>query len=60
MTAPSSINIYVKRLGTGEIVDTIKVANPTSRKVEKVMRGLLMNMDTDEYYADDSEADDLD
>ena len=52
-----SANIYVKRLGTNEVVDTIKFTGTSERKQERVMMGLLRNMDTDRFYADDSEVD---
>ena len=50
---------YVKRLGSQETVDEIEVTNPSQRKIEKIMRGMLHQMNTDEYYIDDSEFDNL-
>ena len=48
-------NLYVCRVGTQERVHTVDVHNKTGRAVEKVMLGMLRNMDTDNYYIDDSE-----
>ena len=44
--------MYVKRLGTGEIVKTIAVSG---QNPERVLRGLLRQMDTEKYYVDDTE-----
>ena len=51
-------NLYVKNM-EGETVKTIPVTGG-SRKAEKVLRGLLINMDRDRFYVDDSEFDDSD
>ena len=48
-------NLYVRRLDTQEIVSTIALRRTDSRYVEKVMAGMLINMDTDTYFIDDSE-----
>lgn len=48
-------NLYVRKLSTREIVDTIHLSSHNQRQAEKVLRGLLMQMNTDEYYVDDSE-----
>jgi len=56
---PSQIKLYVRRLDTREIVHTVVVKNPYWRKAEKIMRGMLINMDTDRFYIDDDEADEL-
>lgn len=51
-------NVYVRRLQPGEeIVKTIEVGNPNPREHERFMLGLLRNMDTEHFYADDSEVD---
>ena len=49
--------LYVKLLKTGEVVKEIEVTNEA--RWEKVLRGLLMRIDTDEYYVDDSEFDEV-
>ena len=54
-----SINLYVKCIGTNVIIHTVAVSHPSARKVERVVRGMLINMNRDEFYIDDSEADDL-
>lgn len=48
-------NLYIRKLGTGEIVHTTHLSNPDPRHAEKVLRGMLMRINTDEYYVDDSE-----
>lgn len=47
--------LYVKSLETRETVKEIEVIN--ERQYEGVLRGLLMRIDTEEYYVDDSEFD---
>ena len=47
--------IYVKEISTGEVVKEIEVGNPSERRAERIMRGMLINMNTDKYYVDDSE-----
>lgn len=47
--------VYVRRLGTREIVKEIEVGNPTPRTHETFMLGLLRNMNTDSFYVDDDE-----
>ena len=51
----NNANIYVKNMA-GETVKAIPVSLPCSeRRLEKIMTGLLTNMNTESYYADDSE-----
>ncbi len=47
--------LYVRALDTREIVHTVEVHNTT--QVERVMLGMLRNMDTDRFFIDDSEFD---
>ena len=47
--------VYVKRLGTGEVVHEIEVNPLNWRHHERFMRGLLRNMNADLYYVDDAE-----
>lgn len=49
--------LRVKRLGDGTVISSIGINNLSERHVERVMLGLLRNMDTDNYYIDDSEVD---
>ena len=50
------MNVYVRKLDTREIVHTIPYQRPPSdRSHERMMLGLLTNMDTDRFFADDSE-----
>jgi len=48
-------NLYVRRLDTREIVHTVDVGNKSESQVERVLRGMLINMNTDEYFIDDDE-----
>jgi hypothetical protein len=52
-----TIKVHVRRLSDREIVHSVEVNNPTERKVERVVAGMLRNMNTDEFFVDDSEAD---
>ena len=48
-------SLIVRRIDDGSEVSRIKVQNPNERYVERVLRGLLRNLDTNNYYVDDSE-----
>ncbi len=48
-------NLYVKRLDTRETVSTIDLHGKTGSRADKVVRGLLRQMNTEEYFVDDSE-----
>lgn len=48
-------NLYVRSWATREVVKTIDVGDKPARRVEKIVRGLLHQMNTEEYYVDDSE-----
>lgn len=50
--------LKVMHVQTGKEEERIKVSNPTRRKVEKIMKGMLRQM-SEEYYIDDSDFDDL-
>ena len=52
--------LRVRRLGTNEIVHSVGLSSTHWRHVERVMMGLLRNMDTDRFYVDDSEVPDED
>ncbi|KKM18579.1 hypothetical protein LCGC14_1664310 [marine sediment metagenome] len=48
-------NLYVKRFDTREVVSTIDLHGKTGDQAERVLRGLLRQMDTETYFVDDSE-----
>ena len=48
-------NLYVKRLDTRETVSTIDLHGKTGRAAERVVSGLLRQMDTETYFVDDDE-----
>lgn len=39
----------------GKEIHRVVVNNPTERKVERILLGMLINMDTTRFYVDDSE-----
>jgi hypothetical protein len=49
------VNVYVRRMVTGEIVKTIDVRRPSERNHEKFLMGLMRNMNLEDYWVDDSE-----
>ena len=49
--------LRVRKLADREIIDSVGVSCLSEHHVERVMRGMLMNMNTDEYFIDDSEVD---
>lgn len=49
--------LYVRELGTHKEVHRVALTTLNEAHVEKVMRGMLRNMDTNTYYIDDSEVD---
>ncbi len=48
-------NLYVKRIDTGETVRTIDLRGRKGDAAEKVVMGLLRNMDRETYFVDDDE-----
>ena len=50
-------NVYIREIGTGEIVHTIETEHTSERYIEKIERGLLRQIDRDKYYVDTSECD---
>ena len=48
--------LVVRRLSTKEEIHRIELHNKSERQVERIILGLLRNMNTDEFYVDDSEA----
>jgi hypothetical protein len=54
----TTVNVYVRRVGTGEIEHTMPVPLPCSEgRQERMVMGMLRNMNTEEFYVDDSEID---
>jgi hypothetical protein len=49
------MNIYIKEFGSNDTVKTINVDNQSSRMIEKTINGLMINMNLEKYYVDDSE-----
>ena len=47
----------IRRLDDNSEVHRVELRSTNSRYVDKVMSGLLRNMDTSIYYVDDSETD---
>ncbi len=47
--------LHIRSIETDEIVRSIEVSNPTTRRVERIVRGLLLKTDTERFYVDDSE-----
>lgn len=55
---PKTANVYVRKLGSREIVSTVEVKLPISeRQHEHLLMGMLRNMNRDGYYVDDGELD---
>lgn len=48
-------HLYVRRISDDEVVSRIEVRD--EHRYERVMRGMLINMNTDEFYIDDSDFD---
>ena len=48
--------IRVIEIGTGKVVREIDVTGRGDRYIERLMAGLLKQMDTDKFCVDDSEA----
>lgn len=49
-------DLIVRRISDREEVDRVALRSAHPHYVEKVMRGLLINMDTEKYFVDDTEA----
>ncbi len=48
-------DLIVRRFGTHEIVHRIELSSIQERHVDRVVRGLMMNMNLDKFYVDESE-----
>ena len=49
------MNIYVKRFSDREIIKTVNVDGKSEIQCERVVGGLLINMNTYDYFIDDDE-----
>jgi len=49
------MKIYIKRISNDEVVKTIDVTGKSERHIGRCVAGILINMDTDNFYIDDSE-----
>lgn len=49
--------LYVRRIDTDVAIHKVSISSVSENYVERVMSGMLRNMNTDEFYIDDSEAD---
>ena len=52
--------LYVRDFETRSVIKEIPISNTSARHVERVMMGLLRNMDTDRFFIDDSEMEEAD
>ena len=50
-------SIHIRRLSDGVSVHSVPVRSTSERHVERVVSGMLRNLNTDDYYVDDSECD---
>lgn len=52
------IKIHVRRLDDRDvIVHSVEVKEPSARKIEVVMRGMLRKFNSEDFFIDDSEGD---
>jgi len=49
--------LRVRSFDTRDIISSVGLTNLRHSHVEKVMMGMLRNMNTDDYFIDDSEVD---
>jgi hypothetical protein len=54
---PKKPRIEVVTIEGEKVIKTIDLSNPSPRYVERVMTGLMMNMDTDKYFAREVDCD---
>jgi len=47
--------LKVRELATGKIVHTVDVTNKSERQIERILGGMLINMDTDKFVIDEPE-----
>ena len=46
--------LNVVEIGTNKIVKSIDVTGKSERAIERIERGMLINMNTDKFYVDDT------
>lgn len=49
------MKLYIRDFDTRSIVKEIDVTGHSERQVEKIMMGMLINMNTEDYFVDDSD-----
>jgi len=50
-------SLHIRDIVTRDIVHSVVLSNTSERYVERVLRGLLRNINVDKYFVDDSEVD---
>ena len=51
------VTLYVRDFATDGVVSKVRVTNASERQVARVERGMLINMNREDYYVDSDEAD---
>lgn len=46
--------LTIRNLNTDEVAETLNVTGRSDRAIEQTIRGMLINMDTDNWYVADS------
>lgn len=54
MTTQPQRFLEVTRIATGEVVESFNVTGDTERQVERLLRGLLTNLNREEFYVADN------
>lgn len=54
MTTQPQRFLEVTRIATGEVVESFNVTGDTDRQVERLLRGLLTNLNREEFYVADN------
>jgi len=49
------MNIYIRDFRTRSAIKTIDVTGRSARECEKIVTGILINLNTEDYFVDDSE-----
>lgn len=56
--APRDPRIEVVEIATGEVVKTVKLSSSSARTAERVLRGMLVNMDRERFFAREVDVED--
>lgn len=48
------MKLLIKEITTGKIIKELDVSNKSERTIERIIRGLLHQMNTDKYYIDET------